>query len=114
MYNFYFTQLNSATLSRVCVAKWVLLFSTFFVSSPSYQNPKQGRVVISFLLSPPFGQPNANIFIHRFILYVLHTLASLVRAFQNTPLFDYNKPKLQFIRVFTASKLKKTANKIFG
>lgn len=51
MYNFYFTQLNSATLSRVCVAKWVLLFSTFlFQALPT---KTQNRVEWSFLFYFP-------------------------------------------------------------
>ena len=104
MYNFYCYPVEiSSTL-----VKWVLLNQLFLFQAPFLPKPKTGSSGRFFLLlsPPPFGQPNANIFIHRFILYVLHTLASLVRAFQNTPFSNY-KPKIVYHLLSIDYKMRK-------
>lgn len=82
MYNFYLPSWILRCQECVLPSGFSL---TFFVSPPFLPNPN--RVEWSFLSAFPllYGQSNANIFIHRLILYVLHTLASLVRALQIHP-----------------------------
>jgi len=80
-----------------------VLPSEFFLSRISKRSPFIFSKKSTFFLTLPllfFGQPKANIFIHRliFFLYVLHTLAS---KYKNKP-FSINDNAIHFFFVYDA------------